>query len=416
MGYTIVYNCRQIFARLRPGLQLVPSYTKGRIMIGKNKAFRTIKFACAYFFICPGLTYGLFTARLPAYKACTGANDSEIGLILLSFGLASLVGLFSGNFVIARFGSPKVLRYSSMCTLLGIISYGFAQTPLQLAVIAAATGLGTGFCDVSMNTLGLEVEHQYKVSCMSFLHAAYSFGGVIGSVGGAIFAAWSISPLWNAIIILGIYACFRPIAIPRLQRGYPHKSGKSDRSKLLKIPFYVFICGFFAMLAYAVEGSSAEWGSIFLHGDKGASPQLAALVYAAFSLSTVISRLSGDSLRATIGDFILLLGGSIIAFIGMALVIYLDDPVLCLGGYTLVGFGVAPIVPILFSRAAICGHVTAAQASSVVSFLAYAGMLFFPPMLGFVGDHYGLANSLLIVLASCLVLAGGSFFVVKKQN
>lgn len=385
-------------------------------MIGKNAAFRMVKFACAYFFICPGLTYGLFTARLPAYKGGTDASDSEIGMILLCFGLASLMGLFSGNFVITRFGSPKVLRWGSMLTLIGIICCGLAQTPVQLALTAALAGLGTGFCDVSMNTLGLEVESQYKIPCMSFLHASYSFGGVAGSVGGAIFAACSISPLWNTIIVLGLYASFRPWAIPRLPRKYPHKTGKSAGGNALKIPFYVFICGFFAMLAYAVEGSTGEWGSIFLHGSKGASPQLAALVYAAFSISTGISRLFGDGLRANIGDFVLLLGGSLTAFTGMALVIYLEDPILCLAGYALVGFGVAPIVPILFSRAASCGQVTAAQASAVVSILAYAGMLFFPPMLGFVGDHYGLADSLLIVLSACLVLAGGSFLVVKGRN
>lgn len=384
-------------------------------MIARDEAFRMVKLACAYFFICPGLTYGLFTARLPAYKAGTGADDGEIGLILLCFGLASLAGLFSGNSVITRFGSPKVLRHGSMLTLLGIVFCGFAQTPLQLAIIVAFAGLGTGFCDVAMNTLGLEVEHQYKVSCMSFLHASYSFGGVAGSLGGAIFAAFSVSPLWNAIIVLGAYACLRPLAVTHLPRKYPHKPGKPAPGGSRRIPSYVFICGFFAMLAYAVEGATGEWGSIFLHGDKGASPELAALVYAAFSLSTVISRLFGDSLRAMIGDFILLLCGSMIAFIGMASVIYLDDAVLCLGGYMLIGFGVAPIVPILFSRAASCGGVSAARTSSAVSIMAYAGMLFFPPLLGFVGDHYGLSNSLLIVLGACLALAAGSFLIVRKR-
>lgn len=42
----------------------------------KWSEFSTARAACAYFFICPGLAYGLLTARLPALKAQTGADDA----------------------------------------------------------------------------------------------------------------------------------------------------------------------------------------------------------------------------------------------------------------------------------------------------------------------------------------------------
>lgn len=53
------------------------------------------RLACAYFFLCPGIAYGLFTSRLPALKAQTGADEAQIGLFLLSMGGSSLLALLT---------------------------------------------------------------------------------------------------------------------------------------------------------------------------------------------------------------------------------------------------------------------------------------------------------------------------------
>lgn len=382
---------------------------------GKFKSFKHVRMACAYFFACPGLAYGLFTSRLPAFKTMTGANDGEIGLVLLCFGLASLAGLFICNLFIARFGSQLVLRLGSLVLLIGIILCGLATSPLQLAAMLAISGIGMGLCDVSMNTLGIEIEHQYKVTCMSFLHASYSLGGMFGSICGALFAGFSLSPLVNALSVLGAYACLRPWAIPRLPRRHSHSVKSGTKKNFGVIPLYILICGFLAMLAYASEGSVGEWGSIYLHGDKGASTQLAALVFAAFSITTVIGRLCGDGLRTAWGDVSLMFSGALLAFCGMAFVIFLANPILCLGGYAFMGLGLAPIVPILFSRAGAYPGIAPSTASAVVSIFSYSGLLFFPPLLGFIADHHGLSASLLVIPGACLVMAGGAFWVCGKN-
>ena len=52
------------------------------------------------------------------------------------------------------------------------------------------------------------------------------------------------------------------------------------------------------------------------------------------------------------------------------------------------GFAIAPIVPIAFSVAGSQKGITAKDASIAVSRLAYTGLLFFPPILGFVAKIY----------------------------
>lgn len=68
----------------------------------KRTEFSITRASCAYFFLCPGLTYGVFTSRLPALKMQTGADESQIGLMLLCLGVSSLAALFCSSRLIAR--------------------------------------------------------------------------------------------------------------------------------------------------------------------------------------------------------------------------------------------------------------------------------------------------------------------------
>lgn len=382
-------------------------------MSAHERAFRQARNACAYFFAYPGLVYGLFTARLPAYKQMAGATDSQIGLILLAFGFSSLATLFTCHFFIAKFGTGPVLRIGVALLVGGIIACGFAADPVFLGAAVMLTGFGTGLCDVSMNAAGIDMEHRFKVRCMSFLHASYSFGGMTGAIMGSIFAAAALSPLVNAITVFGIYALPFMRAYACLPRQRRLEAAPAEKSGSGIVPLYIVLCGVMAMLVDAVEGSVGEWGSLFLNSEKGASQQLAALVFASFCLTMIIGRLGGDWLRSRLDDLTLLLGGALLAFTGLAIAIFSPDPVVCLFGYSLVGLGAAPLLPIFFSRAGDYPGVNAAKASTVVSVLAYSGMLFFPPLLGFLGDHFGLGKALLVALAGCLALAVGAFPVAR---
>ncbi len=157
------------------------------------KSYRTEflrrRLACAYFFLCPGISYGLFTSRLPALKAQTGADEAQIGLLLLCIGGSSLLALLSSSWFIRRFGSALVLRVSSAFLLLATVLCGLAHSPLILGAFCVLFGLAMGFLDVTVNTQGVENERLYRLPCMAFMHAAYSLGGVLGAITASLFAA-----------------------------------------------------------------------------------------------------------------------------------------------------------------------------------------------------------------------------------
>ncbi|WP_077072965.1 MFS transporter [Mailhella massiliensis] len=371
--------------------------------------------ACAYFFLCPGLAYGILTSRMPALKEQTGANEAQIGLLLFCIGLSSLVALLCSGRIISRWSSRTVLRTGSLMLLLAVIVAALAPDPLLLGAAFIPAGLGMGMTDVAMNTQGIQLECRYRRPCMAFMHAAYSLGGVAGALGGALFAALNLGAFINAACVLGLYACLRPWAMPRLMDDMP-PADNTPQKGASPVPLFVVLCGVGAMFAYVAEGSVAEWGSLLLFTVKGAEESTVACAFAVFSAATVCCRLFGDGLRRRRPDSSIVFFGGLLATVGMALVLFCKSPLLCLAGYACMGAGLSPIVPILFSRAGTCPGVSPSQASAAVSVLSYGGMLLFPPMLGFLAHDYGLEKSLSTIFLVCLVLTAGSVVLRKTQR
>ncbi|MBQ4615924.1 MAG: MFS transporter [Mailhella sp.] len=374
----------------------------------KFSAFTQARAACSYFFAGPGLVYGMFTSRMPALAMQTGANEAQIGLILLSLGVSGMVALAASAWIIDRLTSRTVLRLSAPLICLALPLAGLASSPLQLGLACVVIGLTMGFVDVSMNTQAIQIERAYFRPCVSMMHASYSIGGVLGSMIGALFAGLGASTLMNFICAQGLYLCFYPLAFPRMQadEATQKESGKRSSSRL---PLFVLFCGALSTVAYSAEGSVAEWGSLLLFTEKGASEFTAALVFGAFCTTMVAGRLAGDRLRCALGDFSLLFAGATLAFAGMLTVLMSPWASLCLFGYALMGLGLAPLVPIFFSRAGNTPGITPGKASAIVSFMGYSGVLVFPPSLGWLAHNVGLGTALFIIPVLCAILAAGAF-------
>lgn len=373
-------------------------------------ALARAKAACAYFFVVPGLVYSLFTSRIPALKEQVAANEAEIGFILLSLGFSGLIGLLLSAPLIRRFTSRRVLRVSSLALLFSLPVAAMATSPLTLAAGCVFIGLSTGLADVAMNTQAIEVEKHYSVHCLAFMHAGYGMGALLGSSSAAGLAALGMSPFWNFVVLMSAAALVRPFMVGHMQDDsltVPREEG--PKKAFVLPPLFVILCGLVAGCDYATEGSVGEWGALFLFSVKSASEQTAALVYGVFSLSAVACRLVTDLLRTHFDDFHIIFCGSIVAVTGMTTVLFAPGSFLTLAGYACMGCGLAPVVPILFSRAGSYPGVSASAASAVVSVLAYSSLLLFPPLIGVLAHAYSLRTALMLPLLLCGLLVAASF-------
>ena len=385
-------------------------------MTTKNENSWRRKLACAYFFVAPALMYGVFTSRMPALKAQIAADAEQIGYLLLALGCSTLAGLLASGFLISRFGSRLVTAIACPWFILAMCCAASTSTWQAMSAFCILAGIGVGFCDVGMNALGISLEKRTNTLCLAFLHGCSGVGGVVGSLSGSAFAAFEISTFINLTVVLGLFLIAWPLAFNNVDQDYTEKAHISPTYGLRHIAAFVWFCGALSLLCHIVEGTAGEWGSLLLHSVKGATEQQAALVFAFFTGALVLARFCTDPLRLRVSDFSIVFAGSILGAVGMSVALISPWPMICLFGYAIMGAGVAPIVPILFSRAGATPGISAAQASSVVSVFSYAGLLLFPPLLGILAHHYGLTATLWLITGLCILMAICSFPLSKTRS
>lgn len=366
-------------------------------------SYASARLACMFYFMAPGLAYGLVTSRMPALKNMTGATEGELGIILLCFGLSALIGLAFAPRLIAKISAKTTLLASSLACMVFVVLVSFSSSVWFFGIAMALLGICMGLCDVTMNVQGVEVERAYKKSSMNILHAGYNIGAAAAACAGSIFAATNFGVWVNFVLPVAVMAGMLWWAEPRLVTGNLEKPERSESSPLVsvepkkRLPFLVWVCGLLCVCCYVSEGSVGEWGSLYLHQEKAAPESIAALVFAGFSICSLMCRLVADRLRNNFGDFLISTAGATLALAGMLTVLSSSSWSICLIGYAMMGLGQAPIVPIAFSRAGAIKGVSTARATSLVSLLAYAGLLFAPPAFGLSAEHFGLHTALCAV-------------------
>ena len=366
-------------------------------------SYASARLACMFYFMAPGLAYGLVTSRMPALKNMTGATEGELGIILLCFGLSALIGLAFAPRLIAKISAKTSLLASSLACMVFVVLVSFSSSVWFFGIAMALLGICMGLCDVTMNVQGVEVERAYKKSSMNILHAGYNIGAAAAACAGSIFAATNFGVWVNFVLPVAIMAGMLWWAEPRLVTENLEKPERSESSPLVsvepkkRLPFLVWVCGLLCVCCYVSEGSVGEWGSLYLHQEKAAPESIAALVFAGFSICSLMCRLVADRLRNNFGDFLVSTAGTTLALAGMLTVLSSSSWSICLIGYAMMGLGQAPIVPIAFSRAGAIKGVSTARATSLVSLLAYAGLLFAPPAFGLSAEHFGLHTALCAV-------------------
>jgi MFS family permease len=120
------------------------------------------------------------------------------------------------------------------------------------------------------------------------------------------------------------------------------------------------------------------------------------LGFATFVAAMTLGRLLGPLALDRFGRSRCLLVSAVAAAGGVLIVVYAGTAALAVAGILLWGFGAALGFPVGMSAAGDDPQ-RAAHRVAVVSTIGYGAFLTGPPLLGFVGDHVGTLDSLLVV-------------------
>jgi MFS family permease len=128
------------------------------------------------------------------------------------------------------------------------------------------------------------------------------------------------------------------------------------------------------------------------------APALGSLTFALFVGAMTTGRWFGPGLIDRHGRVPMLRGSALLALIGLVLVVFSGTVATAMIGAVLWGLGTALGFPVGMSAAA-DDPLHAAARVSVVASIGYTAFLGGPPLVGFLGDHFGVRHGLTAVAA-----------------
>ncbi len=365
-------------------------------------------------FALAGLLCGVWVARMPALGDKFGIGSSEVGIVLLVWGLAAIVAMQGLRGLLARVDSRLVLRTAAPLAALTAGLVAVAPTYALLLVAIALFGMAFGITDIAMNAQGAAVERAYGRPIMSGMFAGWCVGAMGGGLFGSLTAALGLS-FTAAVLTAAIVAL--PVTLV-LGRGYlpdvpETPAGVSARGRL---PFLVYVIGALAFIAFMAEGAIADWSGLLLRDELHTTEAVAALGYPLFEGAMLCGRLIGDRLRSRLGTARLLMIAGLGTAAAMSVVVLAPVTPVALLGFLLTGMMVCTISPTTMSLAGAAAPGRAAPAVAQVGAMGYGGLLMGPVIIGFLSSATTLRIGLgLVIVLSLMIAAAARFLPIPSE-
>jgi MFS family permease len=373
------------------------------------------RLAVSWVFFANGAALGSWVPHIPDAKHALALDDGVLGLSLLAMAAGSLVGLPLSGALTAHFGSRGTTTVAILAVLVATPLPILAPSLPLFALALAALGVANGGVDVAMNAQAIAIEERLGWPVMSSFHGLFSAGGLAGAAGAALAMSAGVGPRSH---VLAAAAGLLLVSLGAVAFLLPASNAAAAPGPVFRVPRGPLLgLGMLALCALLAEGAVGDWAAVYLRDYAGSSAEVAALGFAGFSLAMSAGRLLGDRVIRRCGGRAVLSAGGGVAAVLLAAGLLAGSPWVMLLGFAAVGLGLANAVPILFSAAGRIADVPPSIGIAAVSTAGYCGFLLGPPVIGLVGERFGLGTGLgLIVIALAMLAMSGSGRLVARMG
>lgn len=363
---------------------------------------------CLFCYIIYGSIEGARGVAWPSMASEFGVPLDRLGVLLMaSMGGALFTSFFSGRLIL-RLGILESARYGLILMTCGLLGITLSPDWILLLTLAIFVGLGGGLMDSSVNMLFAK---RFSAGAMSWLHAAFGFGTILGPL-LIRFAlkhdiSWRIAylvPCASALTTALFFAVMhRRFSI--IQGNCADVSEEEKNSLLrdaLRSPAVWFGIALFFIYA-GVEITLGEWGySILLH--RGIDPITAAewlsIYWGAFTFGRISMGVFPKFFTPALIRAVMF--GILLSTTVFALSTVPGVWVITLG---LTGLFIAPIFPaLMFSTSSRVGPKHTPHAIGLQISATMVGSICLPGAAGFLSNWFSLNAIPFFVLASSFLI------------
>ncbi|MGW0747255.1 MFS transporter [Streptomyces sp. NPDC002817] len=379
-----------------------------------DRAIRRRRQALFLLFLLPGIAMSSWVTRTPDVRDQLSLSTGQMGLVLFGVSVGSMIGILCSGRFVSRFGTRPVMALGTLLIIAGTVVIGVGSAVPSAPLVTAGLclfGAGMGGGEVAVNVDGADVERITGTAVLPTLHGCFSLGTVVGgSVGMAATAAafpvhWHLTVvalIATGILVHALRAVPTGIGIsaapstpgpgPSPGSGPPRRSEPQvwkDRQLLL--------IGAIVLAMALAEGAANDWLPLLMVDGHGLDAAMGSLVFVGFAAAMTLGRFSGSFFLRRFGRAAVVRASAVSGAVGLLLVIFSDNAVVAATAVLFWGLGASLGFPVALSAAGDSGPDQTARVS-LVAVIGYIAFLVGPPVLGFLGDHYGLRSAMVVVL------------------
>ncbi|MFV0470247.1 MAG: MFS transporter [Dysgonomonas sp.] len=388
-----------------------------------NQDLKTVsrsRLAVFVFYFCQGLCFSSWASRIPDIKSSLGLNDAAWGTILLMIPVGQICGMSLSGFLVSRIGSKNILPFTAAAYALTLIVIGLCRTEYALMMSLIVFGFFGNFCNISVNTQGVNVEAKYNKPIMASFHGGWSAAGFAGSMIGLLMVNLGLIPLFHFIIIaiLVIFAEVRNVkylSIDIKKKKNREENGERHKNKP---EMFLYLLGVVAFFGMAAEGAMTDWNGLYYKTIVGAPEKMVPLALASYMVAMASCRFISDKATQKWGRLRVVQASGLLIFIGLSTAVIFPNIIITPIAFMIVGLGTASIVPTIYSIAGQKTSIATGMALTIVSSISFLGFLMGPPVIGYISEATNLrwSYALIAIFGVCIVALSSNIRVFKEKK
>ncbi|MFE5957095.1 MFS transporter [Streptomyces rubiginosohelvolus] len=398
------------------------------VMDARTRRWRAALFL---FMLATGVSMASWVARTPAVRDALEVSTGAMGLVLFGLSIGSMAGVLASGGLVRRHGGRLVIAVGAALLVAGLLVIaGGAALEVSGGVFGglALFGAGMGLAEVAFNIEGAAVERTVGRPVLPVLHGCFSLGTVVGALLGMGLTAVRFPVGWHLALVALAVAAAGMWTVRAVPAGTGRESavtgdaesaagsgaGGGGRTGGVRGHLAVWrdrrlvLIGLIVLAMAFAEGSANDWLPLLMVDGHGTGATAGSLTFMLFAVAMTTGRFTGGPLLVRYGPAAVVRASAVVAAVGVALVVFSDSALLAGAAVVLWGLGASLGFPVTISAAGEDARPGDASARvAAVSTAGYAAFLVGPPSLGFLADHVGLRNAMVVVL----VLLGGAALI-----
>ena len=343
--------------------------------INKNALF----YGSCFALITTGFTYSIRAGILPQLGEEFALNAEQLGFINLMWFLGFPISMVIGGLVYHSVGPKVIMNVAFLAHTLGIVLTIYAGGYVSLLISTLLIGLGTGCTEAACNPMIADMYSGVTMNKMlNRFHMWFPGGILLGSLISKFMTDFGFTweaQMWVIMIPTITYAVlFFGKTFPKAKVEGATSLGENFKAMLTPVYLFLIVC---MALTAITEFGPGQWVGLVL-GSAGADPMLILALTAGL---VAIGRFFAGPVVAALGQTGVLLGGAILATIGIYMFSTITGPMIYVAAI-IFAFGYCYFWPVMVGAVAQRVPLSSALGMSIIGAVGMFSTSIFQPIIG----------------------------------